>query len=191
MVTHSSILAREIPWTEEPDGLQCMGSHRVGHGWEHARTHTHTHTHTQTNTLRINVFTSYHALLQAHWVLLCLWSWCLTPRMSCPCFSTCWAHFWSLIFGLHSLYLPLDPSNHVELINSSSLSSWYYVPLRSIAVITLSKKKKSIWLPSWLPFSGARILVLTVLYTSRAFWAPGRHSITVNMNWHFVPKVFL
>ena len=22
---HSSILAWEIPWTEEPDGLQCMG----------------------------------------------------------------------------------------------------------------------------------------------------------------------
>ena len=26
MATHSSILAREIPWTEEPDGLQSMGS---------------------------------------------------------------------------------------------------------------------------------------------------------------------
>ena len=26
MATHSSILAWEIPWTEEPDGLQCMGS---------------------------------------------------------------------------------------------------------------------------------------------------------------------
>ena len=24
--THSSILAWEIPWTEEPGGLQCMGS---------------------------------------------------------------------------------------------------------------------------------------------------------------------
>jgi len=31
MVTNSSILAGEIPWTEEPDGLQCMGSHRVGY----------------------------------------------------------------------------------------------------------------------------------------------------------------
>ena len=28
--THSSILAWEIPWTEEPVGLQSMGSHRVG-----------------------------------------------------------------------------------------------------------------------------------------------------------------
>ena len=30
MPTHSSILAWEIPWIEEPDGLQSMGSHRVG-----------------------------------------------------------------------------------------------------------------------------------------------------------------
>ena len=28
---HFSILARRIPWTEEPGGLQFMGSHRVGH----------------------------------------------------------------------------------------------------------------------------------------------------------------
>ena len=31
MVTHSSILAWEIPWTEEPGGLQSMGSQRVRH----------------------------------------------------------------------------------------------------------------------------------------------------------------
>ena len=29
--THSSILAWRIPWTEEPGGLQPMGSHRVRH----------------------------------------------------------------------------------------------------------------------------------------------------------------
>ena len=28
MATHSSILAWEIPWTEEPDGLQSMGSQK-------------------------------------------------------------------------------------------------------------------------------------------------------------------
>ena len=32
MVTHSSILAWELPWTEEPGGLQSMGSQRVRHG---------------------------------------------------------------------------------------------------------------------------------------------------------------
>ena len=29
MATHSSILAWTIPWTEEPGGLQPMGSQRV------------------------------------------------------------------------------------------------------------------------------------------------------------------
>ena len=31
MATHSSTLAWEIPWTEEPGRLQSMGSQRVGH----------------------------------------------------------------------------------------------------------------------------------------------------------------
>ena len=31
MATHCSILAWRIPWTEEPGGLQSMGSQRVGH----------------------------------------------------------------------------------------------------------------------------------------------------------------
>ena len=31
MANHSSTLAWKIPWTEEPDRLQSMGSKRVGH----------------------------------------------------------------------------------------------------------------------------------------------------------------
>ena len=31
MAPHSSILTWKIPWTEEPGGLQSMGSQRVGH----------------------------------------------------------------------------------------------------------------------------------------------------------------
>ena len=31
MATHSRILAWRIPWTEEPGGLQSMGSQRVRH----------------------------------------------------------------------------------------------------------------------------------------------------------------
>ena len=31
MAAHSSVLAWRIPWTEEPGGLQSMGSQRVGH----------------------------------------------------------------------------------------------------------------------------------------------------------------
>ena len=31
MAAHSSILAWRIPWIEEPDGIQSMGSQRIGH----------------------------------------------------------------------------------------------------------------------------------------------------------------
>ena len=43
MATHSSILAWRIPWTEEPGGLQSIGSERVRHDW---RDSAHTHTAT-------------------------------------------------------------------------------------------------------------------------------------------------
>ena len=31
MATHASVLAWRIAWTEEPGGLQSLGSQRVGH----------------------------------------------------------------------------------------------------------------------------------------------------------------
>ena len=37
MATRSSILAWEISWTEEPGGLQSMGSQRVRYHWAHTR----------------------------------------------------------------------------------------------------------------------------------------------------------
>ena len=40
MVTHSSILAWGIPWTEEPGRLQSTGSQRVGHDWATSLTHS-------------------------------------------------------------------------------------------------------------------------------------------------------
>ena len=45
MATHSIILACEIPWMEEPGGLQSMGLQGVKHdlATEHTRKHTHTH----------------------------------------------------------------------------------------------------------------------------------------------------
>ena len=54
METCSSILAWEIPWTEEPGGLQSMGLQRVRYTRARACEHTHTraceHTHTHTHT---------------------------------------------------------------------------------------------------------------------------------------------
>ena len=37
MATHSRILAWEIPWAEEPGGLQSKGPQRVRHDWAHTQ----------------------------------------------------------------------------------------------------------------------------------------------------------
>ena len=42
MATHSSIPAWEIPWTEEPGGLQSTEGQRVRDDGACAHTHTHT-----------------------------------------------------------------------------------------------------------------------------------------------------
>ena len=39
MATPSSILAWKVPWTEEPGGLQSMGSQRAEHDLMHMHTH--------------------------------------------------------------------------------------------------------------------------------------------------------
>ena len=41
MATQSSILARRIPWTEEPGGLQSIASQRVGHDLGDLAQHSH------------------------------------------------------------------------------------------------------------------------------------------------------
>ena len=48
MAAQSSILAGEIPWSEEPGGLQPMGLQESDMT---QRTYTHTHTHTHTHQL--------------------------------------------------------------------------------------------------------------------------------------------
>ena len=45
MATHSSILAWRIPWTEEPGGLQSIGSQELD-TTEQLSVHKHLHAHT-------------------------------------------------------------------------------------------------------------------------------------------------
>ena len=63
MVTHSSILAWKIPWTEESGGLQSMGpkeldttEHLTKYIYIYTHTHTHTHTHTYTFVTYIYIY---------------------------------------------------------------------------------------------------------------------------------------
>ena len=59
MATHSSFLAWEIPWTEEPRRLQPLRSQRVGHNWAH--THTRMHAFLL-STLHFNPLNPYDSL---------------------------------------------------------------------------------------------------------------------------------
>ena len=61
MATRSSILAWKIPWTEEPGGLQAIGSHGVGHdqAWTHAYTYTYIYTYVYCKYSRFHFFFGY------------------------------------------------------------------------------------------------------------------------------------
>ena len=62
MATHSSILAWRIPWTEEPGGLQSMGSQRVGYEWA---------TNTELNTffpLVVEILVFFNIGQVSHWL---------------------------------------------------------------------------------------------------------------------------
>ena len=59
MATHSNILAWKIPWTEEPCGLQSMGSQRVRHMTEQLNT---THTHAYELSMKVNAFLKQHSI---------------------------------------------------------------------------------------------------------------------------------
>ena len=67
MATHSSILAWRVPWTEEPNGLQSMGSQGVGHNWA-------------TNTL---IFTQSFSFV-------CFWMWFHLQVESYSMYSCVW-----------------------------------------------------------------------------------------------------
>ena len=81
MATHSSILAWEIPWTEEPGGLQSMGWERDMieglsthvQACARARVCAHTHTHTRMDTCPLDYwgrhYNSTHYFFHLHSLL--------------------------------------------------------------------------------------------------------------------------
>ena len=92
VATHSSILACEIPWIEEPGKLQSVGSQRVEHNWA-TNKHTHTHKHSVLSMFKVgkpmlwyrfislNAFSAYEGFIKR---------WCHHKlRWICMCIHTC------------------------------------------------------------------------------------------------------
>ena len=69
MGTHFSTLAWKISWTEEPGGLQSMGSQRVGHNWA-------------TNTYLLTLNNKYLSEIRViHLTFICPCSMCLSALL--------------------------------------------------------------------------------------------------------------
>ena len=67
MATHSSILIRRLPWTEEPAGLQSIVSQRTQHNWSNlARVHRR---------LGVRKNMRIKANRENDWKMLCCWLW--------------------------------------------------------------------------------------------------------------------
>ena len=77
MVSHSSILAWRIPWTEEPSGLQPMGSQRVRHDSAAKQ---------QQWSINAHLFYSYLSFMYVCMFLSCLFTCAFTI---CLCLSLC------------------------------------------------------------------------------------------------------
>ena len=63
MTTHSSILAWRILSTEEPGGLQSIGSHRVKHGWSNLNVHWQINGYRSFDTSINRIFSSVQSLI--------------------------------------------------------------------------------------------------------------------------------
>ena len=110
IATHSSILAWRIPWTEEPGGLQSMGSQRVGHDWviKHS---------TANPCLAKALLRSCEGLLKFVHLVICVCKICASklswPQLINKCFKTLFLT-WFLLF-LTDLHCHMASSGHEHL----------------------------------------------------------------------------
>ena len=123
MAAHSSILAWKVPWTEEPDGPQSMGSQRVRYDW--AYTHNSIRGKIRMDHYFLTVNPWYH-LVPLYLVLLC-------PRTS---HSILEAKVYVLIEGINSAALfSMRPPFHIwRDIQDQSRHLFYPLHLRIIHV---------------------------------------------------------
>ena len=108
--THCSILAWRIPWTEEPGGLQSMGSRRVRHNWTTNTTNRSLHA-TKVNRWRLNKWTKMEISIILFFNFHFFISWRLITLQYCSGF--CHTLTW-ISHGFTGIPHP-DPPSHLPL----------------------------------------------------------------------------
>ena len=71
MATHFSTLAWKIPWTEEPGGLQSMGSHRIWHHRATSQLHSHIFINQNRNHYNQHIFANRNKFVYYFNVKIC------------------------------------------------------------------------------------------------------------------------
>ena len=139
MATHSSILAWKIPWTEEPAGLQSMGSQRIGHDWATSPFHIYTHTHTQAICLTLYAkelwpypWGQAENVLLLSYVLICTFFFCLTCELKiCQLFCNMTLEMFSLFPCVLTFWQGVRGSSGTEIdgftIKKPSIASLHSV----------------------------------------------------------------
>ena len=106
MAPHSSTLAWKIPWTEEPGGLQSMGSLRVGHDWA----------------------TSLSLFTFMHWRR----KWQSTP-VFLPGESQGWGSWWAAIYGVTQSRTRLKQLSSSSLLWKTKVLAIFHITYYSIS----------------------------------------------------------
>ena len=138
MATHSSLLAWKIPWTEEPGGLQSLGSQRVGHNWA---TNTFSRVSSPAELLG-RVISSRHTSVGTHADFSCFRRFITLPShnlrfITLSLFSLCYRHqlwlyflsfwstlLWKMFVGFRFSLPPLSRAYKLILSVTPYLCKW-------------------------------------------------------------------
>ena len=154
MTAHSSLLVRLVPWTEEPGGLESVGSQRVGHNW--ASEHVHTHFHWEPSNINIKCINIDRTVRLIHLLKLACWELThLESLFSCSVMSNSLQPH-----RLQHTRLPC-PSPSPRVCSNSCPLSWWWHPTFSSSVIPFSSCLQSFpalgsFPVSWLFASGGQ-----------------------------------
>ena len=125
IATHSSILAWEIPWTEEPNGLQSMESQRVGHNLVIKQQHSNTYD--VLTLLGLDLYFSDDLLMLSTfsctcWLFICLlWKKKMSIQFLRPFFNQIILFHFSLLNCMSSLFFfNINPLSKIIFTHISS-----------------------------------------------------------------------
>ena len=157
MATYSSILAWRFPWTEEPAGLQSMGSQRVWHNWA-------------TNTCNFHFTYIYiHIYIYIYvYMYICMYLYIHTYIYFAIMYTSLCKIYMYIYFKI-CIHLTIEWFNH-------HFNEQVKVPAEIIPRIGFTKYR-GVLLPGWFP----SISCIVISLCTRWSWCLKRNNLSCNM----------